>query len=560
MQKTCRQCSAGFEITSDDLAFYEKVSPVFHGKRELITPPTLCPDCRTQRRLTFRNERSLYHRKCDFTGRQIISVYSQEKPYKVYDHHDWYSDKWDALDYGKDFDFSRPFFEQFAELQMATPLLSLILQANNENCEYTNLTSNNRNGYLIFAASDNEDCYYSTYIQRNKDILDCLFTFDSEKCYECSDCDHCYNVTHSQFCQNCNTSAFLDHCTGCTNCFGCVSLVNKKYHIFNEPYSPEEYEKKVQEAFSNPSNLTVVQKVMNELKQKMPRKYYDGNSNEQVTGDHISHSRNVENCFDCTNLENCKNCIWLHQSRDCQDCYAWGLSGELGYENHLCGNNFYNVRFSDSCWNDVSDLLYCKYCTHGNKHLFGCVSLHHKEYCIFNKQYSKEEYETLAPKIIEHMRKTGEWGEFFPASLSTFGYNESIAQEYFPLSKEEVENRGWKWRDNEKSKENYLGPKIEIPDNIHDVSDDFCQKILLCEATGKTYKIIPQELQFYREMHLPIPRICPEQRHKTRLATRNPRKLWTRECAKCQNVIHTTFAPERPEIVYCESCYLEAVY
>ena len=38
------------------------------------------------------------------------------------------------------------------------------------------------------------------------------------------------------------------------------------------------------------------------------------------------------------------------------------------------------------------------------------------------------------------MMKTGEWGEFFPSSLSPFGYNETVAQEHFPMSREEVLN------------------------------------------------------------------------------------------------------------------------
>jgi len=38
------------------------------------------------------------------------------------------------------------------------------------------------------------------------------------------------------------------------------------------------------------------------------------------------------------------------------------------------------------------------------------------------------------PKIIEHMQKMGEWGEFFPSSLSPFGYNETVAEEYYPIN------------------------------------------------------------------------------------------------------------------------------
>jgi hypothetical protein len=100
----------------------------------------------------------------------------------------------------------------------------------------------------------------------------------------------------------------------------------------------------------------------------------------------------------------------------------------------------------------------------------------------------------------------------------------------------------------------------EIPDSINDVEEAICDHVLACEVTGKPYKIIPQELKFYRAMGIPIPRRCPDQRHADRLTIRNPRKLWKRECDKCQKEIQTTYSPERPEKVYCEECYLKKVY
>ena len=97
--KICRHCSVKFDITDKDLEFYDRVSPVFGGVKYGIPSPTLCPDCRQQRRLSFRNERSLYKRKCDATGKNIISIFSPDKPYKVYEQSEWWSDRWSALDY-----------------------------------------------------------------------------------------------------------------------------------------------------------------------------------------------------------------------------------------------------------------------------------------------------------------------------------------------------------------------------------------------------------------------------------------------------------------------------
>ena len=201
----------------------------------------------------------------------------------------------------------------------------------------------------------------------------------------------------------------------------------------------------------------------------------------------------------------------------------------------------------------------------GCQNCFGCSGLKHAQYCILNKQYTKEEYESLAPQIIEKMIADGEWGEFFPPSLSPFGYNETVAMEYYPLTKEEAVSKGFHWSDFEPPP-----PKVEkilnqdqmkkLPDNIKDIPDDILNWALTCEVTGKPYRIIKQELAFYREHNLPIPRRHPDQRHKDRMNLRNPRKLWNRTCMKCTKPIQTTYSPDRPEIVYCEDCYLKEVY
>ena len=117
MSTVCARCRQSFQVSEADLALYAKASPVIGGKTLAIPAPTLCPPCRQQRRFTWRNERSLYHRKCDLSGKMIISNYHPDEKIHAYEIHDWFSDKWDGRDFGRDFDFGRPFFAQFAELQ-----------------------------------------------------------------------------------------------------------------------------------------------------------------------------------------------------------------------------------------------------------------------------------------------------------------------------------------------------------------------------------------------------------------------------------------------------------
>src|SRR3989339_1492471 len=125
MFQTCKNCAESFEITDSDLKFYDKISPVFAGKKYLIEAPTFCPECRQQRRFAFRNERNLYHRKCALTGKQIISNYGNHTGITIYSQDAWWSDKWNAKSYGRKYNFDKSFFEQFAELMKEVPQLSI---------------------------------------------------------------------------------------------------------------------------------------------------------------------------------------------------------------------------------------------------------------------------------------------------------------------------------------------------------------------------------------------------------------------------------------------------
>jgi hypothetical protein len=521
--------------------------------------PVFCPTCRRQGRFAWRNERKLYHRKCDLTGKQIISVYAPESPYKVYDQHEWHTDRWDAMDAGREFDFNRPFFEQFDALMRATPKIS-VFTSQNVNSDYTNGAQQDKNCYMIFVSDHDEDCYYSYAIDSCTSCIECLNCFQCTLCIECTDCSDSYNLAHSEKSHNCRDSYFLSDCKGCADCFGCFGLRNKEHCIFNEQHTKAEYERKLAELHTG--NMRTLRSARDAFLARAGKRqvhqYYDGNGNENVTGDHIVHCRNCIECYDSGNLEDCGYLIFSYKSRDCFDGHVVVDQCELCYGT-ISTIHQYNTQFTFvSFYSKNSQYLdHCQYC----EDCFACSALKHKRFCIFNKQYSEEEYRKLRASIIEHMKKTGEWGQPLPPHLSPFGYNETVAQEYFPLTEGEAIARGWKWReDPEIQTSAYQGPRVAIPADIRDVPDDIVDKILLCEKTGKPFKIIPQELDLYRRHNLPLPRVNFDERHMERIRRRNPRQLWTRKCMNCRKDIETTYAPDRPEIVYCEDCYLKEVY
>jgi len=108
-------------VTDKDLEFYDKVSPVFAGKKYSIPSPTLCPDERLRRRMMFRNEITLYKKICDLTGKPIISLHNTTYSGPVYEVKSWWSEEWNPLDFGVAFDFSKTFFEQFNILSRRVP-------------------------------------------------------------------------------------------------------------------------------------------------------------------------------------------------------------------------------------------------------------------------------------------------------------------------------------------------------------------------------------------------------------------------------------------------------
>ncbi len=562
--KVCQSCKKEFVVDAQDFAFYEKVN---------VPPPSWCPLCRAQRRFAFRNERNLYKRKSDFSGKDIFSMYSAESGYKVYEKDVWLSDAWDPMEYGMEIDWSKPFLEQIHELWKKVPMKNLNV-INGVGSDFTNHFGNPKNCYLAFNGNECENVMYSNGLTHTRDSVDVSHTGKCEQCYESFWLTSCSKTYFSSECDSCVDVMFSKNCVGCTDCFGCVGLRKQKYYIWNEPYTKEAYFEKLKEIDPySQKNIEALKKQAHDFWLKFPSKYLVGSHNTDVSGSYISHSKNVKDSFLIREGEDLRYCQYMQElpgSKDCYDFSIWGVNNQLDYECCACGNDTNSIKFCLYVQESVHDIEYSVLCS-GAANLFGCVGLRKKEYCILNKQYSKEAFDELRLKIIQHMKDMPyqdaqghvySYGEFFPPEFSPWAYNETIAFDYFPLNESEAKEKGFAWR--KPSEKNFmitLKPE-NIPDRIAETDDSILKEIIGCEHTRKcahqcvtAFKIAPAELQFYRDNDLPVPHICPVCRHYERLTQRSKLELYDRQCAKCGTVRKTSYSPARPEIIYCEKCY-----
>jgi len=569
-KRICQNCRINFMIEPDDFSFYEKIK---------VPPPTFCPECRTIRRLCWRNEMSLFKRKCDAPGHEeiLISFYPPDEKLVIYDSKYWWGDGWDALSYGKEYDFSKPFFQQWKELRDIFPLQSLS-NSNATNSDYCNIAEDSKNSYMSSSSWKIEQTFYSNRIFFTKDSSDLYIVQNSELCYDDVICSDCYHVLYSVNCRSCVDSYFLYDCTGCTDCLGCSNLRNQSYCLWNKKLSKEEYFRCLKEYDLN--NYEVIQKLKEEFKKlclKSIHKFSTQIKTVNCTGENISGAKNCKVCFDASGqLEDSKYIHWTKMNlKDTYDSGPGVGMGELMYETFDTGiGNFRNL-FTSVVYSS-NEIEYCFNC-HGCSNLFGCIGLRNKKYCILNKQYTKEEYEIIIPKIRAQMMKVPyidskgivyKYGEFFPSEFSPFCYNETQAQDYFPKTKEKAIEMGYRWREEKSNEYQVTIQAKDLPNNLGEVDNSIIEETIGClhdkeclDRCKGAYKITQEELNLYKRLGVPLPRLCFLCRHENRLRLRNPMKLWHRSCMKegCMNTFETSYAPERPEIIYCEKCYQQEV-
>ncbi len=498
--RTCTLTSKEFVISTAEQAHIAK----FESLHPLLQPgdiplPTIHPTEFLRQMQSYVTLMALFDDKSCISGKPLITRYNPILGYKVCTTEEFWSDKVDNTSVGRPYDFSRPFFEQWNEL-LHECILQPLVQINCENSRYVDSSSSLRNCYLCFGMGESEDCLYclkTRYPLRNRDCVDCIGIVDCELCYSCVHCDRSYACQHCTDCQDSYQCFGSTDLIGCKYCFGCIGLRQTEYAIFNEVVGKEAYE-----AFMLDANIGSYQ-LRTEYLQKclafVAKHIVEINTiknSEESSGCYLDHCKNA---YQCEFGENLEDCGWSTGAFGKDIWRGEVYQGELGYQSSVLSGR---LGFCNSI-NTGSENFY-SYMIFGSNSCFGCAMLKQKSYCILNKQYSKEEYEELVPRIIAHMKSTGEWGQFLPGQYAPHLYEETQAGE---TGGRRAEVRG------QRLAADSIEGLAAMPDHIKHVDlDAISQQTFRCVLTGKSFKMVMQEVRFYVAQNIPLPRVHWQER------------------------------------------------
>lgn len=518
--------------------------------------PNVLPKYRFQYLGAFWPHWNLHKRKCDKTGRDIISIFRPDCPYPV-----WHRDEWvsHAAPPSREFDFNKPFFEQAWELFKACPIPHAF-QSNNYNCEYTDDWYYSKNCYLCHSGQNNEDCRYCYGCDSVKDVHSSVFSFESELCADLINSSHCFNSFFLLNSKNVSDSGFLYDCRDCNNCLLCFNLRNKKYCFGNKQLTKDQFEEKRKEwDFSSYKTYEKAKKYFAEMMQNIAwHRALQIDNCEESTGNFLRNSKDCENCYMLSFHENCANvCFCGPHAKSILDSLGT-VGSEMTFMSSLpvyC----YDARFCFS----VSHCRFVQYSAYlqNCQYCFGCCGLINEKYCIFNKKYSKEEYEKLVPKIVEYMKKVGQWGEFFPRHFSPNPYDESYSGFFYPLSGNKDGFRTAELLEKISTKTAEIS---DIPDSFDSI-DSEKQKWLISQSFwdqkyNRPFRVEEIDIEFSRKMNIPFPHSYYVNRMQSNLKWMPfDGELRDAVCAKSGKPIRTNWPEVYDKRVLGEEEYLKVV-
>ena len=272
-------------------------------------------------------------------------------------------------------------------------------------------------------------------------------------------------------------------------------------------------------------------------------------------GNYLRQCKECEDCYMITEHEQCiHNAISGPGSKTTLDCMG-SIGGQVSFYTVMCVY-CYETKFSF----ELHECRFCDYCAYcfQCKNCFGCCGLVGEEFCIFNRKYSREEYERLRERIIKHMHSTGEWGRFFPGHFAPNPYTESCSGFYFPLPESEQDRLGFRTAPPLERKDARYQAIGAIPDRASDITD--FSAIFWDEQAARPFSITKEDVANSIRLDIPPPHSFYMTRIQENFALLPFHgKLRETRCAKTGRLIHTAWPAEFDRRILNEQAYQDLV-
>lgn len=539
--RTCDETGEQFEISQKEFDTYKKLE---------VPLPTIVPHIRFRHQHAHMGGIELFMRNT-IDNKPIVSMYDPDSPAQIMDNDDWHADTFDAGTYAQEIDPNTSFFDQWKNFSHSVPRPAIETDIQSQNCSWSLYELRFKDSYATYGGVECDDIMYADICLWSSHAADVTNIVRSEWMYDATNTTECSHTSFSENCFSCLESYFCFGCVTCSNCFGCINLKNKQYCFLNKQLTKEEYKARMDEI-----DLTDT-RIISQLKEKIITLWQKGYHNteqnfksENVIGDLIIASNNMSgisvagcerayNIFDASNIKD-----------SCDICTC--SNTETSY-NSVCITDGSDNKMSSLC-SQCLDIEYCELCS-SCEHCFGCIGLNRKKFCIFNKQYSEEEYWKYLDTLKVNMLQCGEYGQFFPYHTSLIAYNVSHADMFFTLSEEQVKKLSTRWYTFQKADTSQALPIDQLPNKLENINDDILNKQFICPESDRPFRIVKPELEFHRMMKLALPRVHPSIRRKYRYKRMLGLQLYTDTCEHCKKDIWTRQKSSPTVHLLCSTCY-----
>ena len=551
--RTCALTKEEWELSQDEIDWC---------KRLRVPPSKLTPNTRWKWMAYYDVGYQFWWNKHFDTGEPVLSFHHPASGVRVLPDTEWHSR--DFSDITLDHDPEKPFFDQLFELRGMVPQPATFNHKEPEN-SIALFSFGDRDSYFTFACRSAR----SYYLIGAFDVEDCSSIFLSSESTRSHAITHSHRIYNSRYIResfDCMNSAFLFDCRNCENCFGATNKRNKKYLWFNEQLTQSEWEKRRAEV--DLGKRSVVEEQMQKFEKMLieetiwPENFNSGS--EDTTGDYLRDCTRCYYCFDSEKgpVDNFW-CGWMYGAPT-DNAFCWGTisSSECYLSVSSPDSNKVKMCYRSSRCENSEYLIGCMDC----RNCFGCVGLRKKEYCIFNKQYTEEEYWKRVDQIKTELLESGEYGEYFPTKFSSAYVPESGAPLYAGASPEDLKALGGNEFDpNSEEATRSEGVDFsaakqakDIPDSIDDLTDEWIGVPIYDPDAGRTFSILKPEAEYYRKERIAPPNDHFILRLKKLSEAGQKAQLKRRDCSVCEKKMVISVNKRYPERkIYCKSCYLK---